>query len=107
MAAMQIGGHRLAQCGQAIGGRIAMMTIPQRLDACLNDMLRRPKIGLTDAQIDDVATLGGQGLRAGQNDKGRFRAQARQALGEFQVRHARSLYDARPKWPLFFGIPNL
>jgi hypothetical protein len=50
------------------------MTVAQRLGGGLNDMLRRAKVRLADAQIDDVAAGSRQGGGAGQHGKGVFLA---------------------------------
>ena len=56
-ALVQIGGDRLAQRQDADRRRVAVMTVAQRLDRGLDDKIRRTKIGLADAEIDDVAAL--------------------------------------------------
>ena len=71
---VQIGGHRLAQHRDTGGGCIAVMAIPDRLDGGFGDVVRGPEVGLTDAQIDDVAPLGGQGIGTGQDGEGVFLA---------------------------------
>ena len=56
-ALVQVGGDRLAQRQDADRRRVAVMTVAQRLDRCLDDKIRRAEIGLADAEIDDVAAL--------------------------------------------------
>ncbi len=76
VARLQVGRHCLAQRGDAIGGRVAVMAIPQRLDPGLDDMVWRAEIRLADAQIDDVPALCRQFLRSGEHFKGGFGAEA-------------------------------
>ena len=73
-ALVQVGGHRLAQRQDAVRGRIAMMAVAQRLDRRLDDMVGGAEIRLADAQIDDVAALGGQRGGPRQHGKGVFLA---------------------------------
>ena len=57
---MQVGGDRLAQRQDAVRRGIAVMAVAQRLDRRLDDMLGRAEIRLADAEIDDIAALGGE-----------------------------------------------
>ena len=57
---VQIGRDRLAQRQDADRRRVAVMAVAQRLDRRLDDEIRRAKIRLADAEIDDVAALRGE-----------------------------------------------
>ena len=70
MALLEVGRHRLAQLGDAVGGRVAVMAVAQRLAGRFHDMLGRLEVGLADAEIDDVLALGLQGLGAGEHLEG-------------------------------------
>ena len=65
VALAQIGGDRLAQRQDAVGGGVAVLAVVQRLDGGLDDMGRGFEVGLADAEVDDVAPLRlqGRGLR--------------------------------------------
>ena len=67
---MQVGRHRLAQRQDAGRGRVAMMTVAQRLDGGLYDMGRGGKIRLADAEVDDVAALAREFRGPGQHREG-------------------------------------
>jgi len=53
-----------------------MVAIAQRLDRRLDDEIRCPEIGLTDAEIDDVPALGHERVGTGKDRKGVFLADA-------------------------------
>ena len=72
----EIGRHRLAQRQDAGRRRIAVVAVAQRLDGRLDDEIRRAEIGLADAEIDDVAALGGERRGAGEHREGVFLADA-------------------------------
>jgi len=57
MAAGKVGGDRLAQRQDAVGGGIAVLAVAKGFDRRLDDMGRRREIGLADAEVDDVAPL--------------------------------------------------
>jgi len=67
---VDVGGYRLAQGQDAGRGRIAVMAVAQGLDRCLDDMGRGRKIGLPDAQIDDVTALAGKVRGTGEDGEG-------------------------------------
>ena len=75
-ALVQIGGDRLAQRRDAVGRRVAVMAVAQRLDRGLDDKLGRAEIGLADAEIDDVAALRGKRVGAREHREGVFLADA-------------------------------
>ena len=79
MALVQIGRHRLAHLGDAVGGGIAVMAVAQRLAGGLDDMGRSLEVRLADAEIDDLLALGLQGLGAGEHFEGGLGAQAAHA----------------------------
>ena len=58
----------------AVGGRIAMMTVAQRFYRRLDDEIGRPEVGLADAEIDDVTALRDQRIGAGKHREGVFLA---------------------------------
>ena len=72
MAAVQVGCDSLPQGGDAVGGRIAMMAVAQRLDARFNNMGGCLEIRLPDAKVDDVAPFGSKLLCPRQNNKCRL-----------------------------------
>ena len=76
-----VGGDRLAQRGDAVGRRVAVVVVGERLAAGLDDVRGRREVGLADAEIDDVAALGGQRVGARQHLEGAFGAEARHAGG--------------------------
>ena len=76
VAALQVGRNRLAQGGNAIRRRIAMMAVTQRLDARFDNMPRCFEIRLPDAKVDDVAPFAGKLLGPRQNNKRRLRAKS-------------------------------
>ncbi len=57
MPPLEVRGHGLPQREDALGRRVAVVTVPQRLDRRLDDVLRRLEVGLADSEIDDVAAL--------------------------------------------------
>ncbi len=69
-AAVDVGGHRLAQHLDAGRRRVAVMAVAERLHRRLDDVLGRAEIRLADAEVDDVATLAGELGGAGQHGKG-------------------------------------
>ena len=46
------------------------MTVAQRLNGCVDDVIRGPKIRLSDAEVDDVATGVLEGFGSGQDFEG-------------------------------------
>ena len=56
-ATMDVLRHRLAQRQDAVGRRVAVMAVAQRLDGGFDDMGRRLEVGLADAEVDDVLAL--------------------------------------------------
>src|SRR6267378_4088051 len=50
--------------------RVAVMAVADRLDGGFGNVVGRAEIRLADAEIDDVAALGGQRLRARQHREG-------------------------------------
>ena len=73
---MQILRHRLAQGRNPCRVGIAVLAVAQSLDGRLDDMRRRFKIGLADAEIDDVAPLALQFSRPRQHGEGVLLADA-------------------------------
>ena len=45
-----VGGHRLAQGQDAVGRRVAVVAVAQRLDRGLDDVRRGREVGLADAR---------------------------------------------------------
>ena len=67
---MQIGGNRFTQRQDAGGGCVTVMAVAQRLDGGFDDEIGRAKIGLADAEIDDVTALSHEMHGARQHRKG-------------------------------------
>ncbi len=84
MPAVKVCGDSFAQLRQAVGRCVTMRAIPQRLDPCLDDMLRRAKVGLADAKVYDVTPFSSKGLRAGQYLEGGLGAESMDGLSELQ-----------------------
>ena len=76
VAAKKVGGDRLAQAGDPVGRRVAVLAVAQRLDRRFDDMGRGFEIGLADAEVDDVPPLGRQLGGARQHRKGVLVAEA-------------------------------
>ena len=57
----------LAQRGDARGGAVVRLAVPQRLGRGLDDMGRRVEIGLADLEVDDALAGGLEGLGAGED----------------------------------------
>ena len=64
------GGHGLAQGQDAVGRRVAVVAVAQRLDRGLDDVRRGGEVGLADAEIDDAAAGLGQGRGSRQHLEG-------------------------------------
>ncbi len=84
VAAVQVGGHRLAHLGDAVGRGVAVVAVLQRLDRRLDDMARGLEVGLADAEADDGLALGLQRLGAGQDLERRFGAKAAHAARQLK-----------------------
>ena len=67
---MDVGGDPLAQRQDAGRRRIAVMAVAQRFHGRLDDMRRRGKVRLADAEVDDVMTLAGKFGRSRQHGEG-------------------------------------
>ena len=80
--------HRFAQPGHAGRRGIAVMAVGERFRRRLDDMVRGFEIRLADAEIDDVAALGRQRRRAGQDLEGGFGAEPPDAVGKLRCGHA-------------------
>ena len=89
VAAVEIGGDRLAQLRDTVGRRVAVMAVGQRLAAGLDDVLGGREIGLADAEIDDRAALRGQRVGARQDLESSLGAEDAHAPGHLQ--HSRFL----------------
>ncbi len=91
------------------GGKVtmffAMMMFGERLAAGFDDVRRRRKIGLADAEVDDVAALGGQRIGARQHFEGAFGAEARHPRGELHGA-VMPLFGVCRQWRLT-AIPRL
>jgi hypothetical protein len=61
---------RLAQLVDAGRGRIAVLAALDRPDRGFLDVLRRRKVGLADAEADDVLALAREGVDLGEHDEG-------------------------------------
>ena len=72
----EVGGDRLAQLRNAVRRRVAVMAVADRLDGGFGDVLGRLEVGLADAEVDDVAALGGKRVRARQHREGVLLADA-------------------------------
>ena len=70
-----VAGHGLAEFRQPRRGAIVGVAVLQRLDAGLDDVLRRLKVGFADFQVDNLAPLRLQRPRPGQHLKGGFGSQ--------------------------------
>jgi hypothetical protein len=81
---VEVGGDRPAQGGDAVGRRVAVVAVAQRLDARLDDMRRGLEIRLPDTEINDTAPAGLELRCARQHRKGGFRAQAADGSGGLQ-----------------------
>ena len=84
VATLQVLGHQLAQGQDALGRRVAVMAVAQRLDGGLDDVLRRLEVGLADAEVDDGLALALELGGARQHLEGRLRPQALQVRHELQ-----------------------
>ena len=84
VAAVQIGRHRLAQRQDAVGRRVAVMAVGQRLAPGLDDVLGGREIGLADAEIDDRAALRRQRVGARQHLECGLGAEHRHPAGHLQ-----------------------
>ena len=84
VAAGEILRHRLAQGQDALGRRVAVVAVAQRLDGCLDDVLGRLEVGLADAEVDDGLALALEVAGAGQHLEGGLGAQALQVVHELQ-----------------------
>ena len=91
MAAVEVHRNRLAQGQDAVGGRIAVMPVGERLAPGLDDMRRGQEIGLADAEIDDRLALRLERLGARQHLERR--------LGAERTHPRRQLYHANPPLP--------
>ena len=83
-ALAKVGGHRFAQRRDADCRGIAVMAVAQRLDRGFNDEIGRAEIGLADAEIDDIAPLGGERVGARQHRKGILLSNAIEGGNGFQ-----------------------
>src|SRR5271166_1084526 len=79
---MQISRHRLAQRQDAIGRRVAMMAVGQRLAPGFDDMLGSREVGLADSEIDDAAARALQRVGPRQDFKGGLGAEPTHASGQ-------------------------
>ena len=70
---------------QAVGRRVAVMAVAQRLDRRLDDVLRRLEVGLADAEIDDVLALVRESGRPREHGEGIFLAET--VEGRNRVEH--------------------
>ena len=83
-ALVQVGGDRLAQRRDAVRRRVAVMAVADRLDGGFLDVLGRLEVGLADAEVDDVAALRGERVRARQHREGVLLADAVEVRHGFQ-----------------------
>ena len=94
-AAVVVGGLRLAQAGDALGGRIAVgARLGDRLDQLVDDVLRRRHVRIAHAEVDDVgAPRAGGGLEAVdlREDIGRQALDAMEIFDHGTHRHERRL----------------
>ena len=58
-----VGGDRLAQRGDAVGGRVAVMAVAEGPARGLDDVRRGREVGLADTEVDHRAAAGREGLR--------------------------------------------
>ena len=93
-----VGRHRLAQRQDAVGGRVAVVAVAQRLDRGLDDMRRGREVGLADAEIDDRAALLLQAGRARQHLERAFGAEPAHGRGELH-RYQPPGYEGRACLP--------
>ena len=68
----EIVGRRLAQDRQPGSGAVVRQPVPQRLHASFDDVCWRVEIGLPDLQVDDLAALSLERLRAREHLKSRL-----------------------------------
>src|SRR5262245_4591253 len=97
--APKIGGDGLTQRQNALRRRITMLTIAQRLDGSIDDVLRRFEIRLANAEVDDILALALQFGGACQNLECRFGPQPLQIRHELQhgARSLDSRWRVRPR----------
>ena len=101
---MNVRRHGLAQRQYAVGGRVSVMAVAERLHRRLHHMFRRFEIRLTDAEIDDVLALTLQFCGAGENLKGCLGLEAGDgvcedhSMGPFGVRRILPLRPPRHAW---------
>jgi hypothetical protein len=80
MPAGEIFRHGFPQWQDALRRRVAVMTVAQRLDGCLDDVLRRLEVRLANAEVDDVLALALQLRCARQHLESRLRSQPFQVV---------------------------
>ena len=83
----KVDGYRFAQRRDADRRGIAVMAVAQRLDRGFNDEIGCAEIGLADAEIDDIAPLGGERVGARQHRKGILLPNAIEGGNGFQHVH--------------------
>ena len=75
MATLQVVGHGLAQFGDAGPRRVPVLALGEGSLPRLDDVVGRGEVWLTDPEIDDRATLGGEPVRPRQHLERRFSAE--------------------------------
>ena len=80
-----VGGHGLAQRQDAVGRRVAVMAVAQRLDRGLDDVRRGREVRLADAEIDDRPALLLQARRPRQHLEGALGAEPADRRGELHL----------------------
>ena len=83
-----VGGDRLAQRENSVRRRITVMAVLQRFRGRLDDIAGCWKVGLTDAEIDDVLPCVFQLLRACEDIEGGLGAKPIEAVGEDHRYHS-------------------
>ena len=101
---MNVRRHGLAQRQYAVGGRVSVMAVAERLHRRLHHMFRRFEIRLADAEIDDVLPLPLKFGGSGENLKGCLGLEAGDgvcedhSMGPFGVRRILPLRPPRQAW---------
>ena len=84
MPTLDLGGHRVAELGNAGRRGIAVVSVGEGLDRRRDDVIGRRKIRLADAEIDDVAPGSGKFSRPRQHGEGVFLANPVKGRDRFQ-----------------------
>ena len=99
VAAGQVLRHRLAQRQDALGRRVAVVAVAQRLDGGFDDVAGRLEVGLADAEVDDRLALALELGGARQHLEGRLGSQALQVVARAAAWHFPRSCGPATRWP--------